>query len=490
MQKKTIIYQLLPRLFGNVNPSCIPNGTMAENGAGKFADINATLLTAIKRLGVTHIWLTGILEHASTTDYSEYGIAPVAHCLVKGRAGSPYAIRDYYDVAPDLAVEVHNRMAEFRELIDRCHGCGLRVLIDFVPNHLFRQYASDAKPAGVDDFGVVNFYELPGTHFVSPVAGDYSEAPARATGNDCFRPDPGLNDWYETVKLNYESKDTWDKMRDILSFWVDQGVDGFRCDMAEMVPTPFWTWIIPQIKAQKEGTLFVGEIYKPEWYRAYIDSGFDYLYDKVGLYDTLRSVLRGERPASDISRCRQNLGDLQPRMLHFLENHDEQRIASDFFGGDGFKALPALVVSTCLNTAPFMLYAGQEFGEKGMDAEGYSGLDGRTSIYDYWSVGSLRRWITGTQQESEHRLYDEYCALFGQIVSSPALSWGATYDLGYANCDHLRFNPDIHVAFLRYAPDKEEELVLIAVNFCDQPADIEVRIPQHAYDYFGIKPRA
>ncbi|MCL2739099.1 MAG: alpha-amylase family glycosyl hydrolase [Bacteroidales bacterium] len=494
MYKKPIIYQLLPRLFGNENSSCIPHGSIQENGTGKFAHINTAALTAIKRLGVTHIWLTGIIEHASTTDYSAYGIAPVDACLVKGKAGSPYAIRDYYDVCPDLAQDVPRRMAEFEDLVRRCHDCGLLVLIDFVPNHVFRQYASDAKPLGVDDFGEDNFYGLPGTRFVSPVAGDYQEAPAKASGNDCFRPDPSLDDWYETVKLNY-NLDTWHKMRDILSFWVGKGVDGFRCDMAEMAPTDFWAWVIPQIKTQKKEALFIAEVYRPELYRDFIACGFDYLYDKVGLYDTLKAVLRGERPADDISRCWQQLGDLQPAMLHFLENHDEQRIASDFFMGDGFKALPALVVSACLNTSAFMLYAGQEFGERGMDAEGFSGLDGRTSIFDYWSPDSLRRFYhrgqCNTEQLSlsERRLYGLYTDLFSLIDSCPALAWGATYDLVYANRHHGRFDPRKHFAFLRYAADREDELLLVAVNFDNRPADMDIHIPPHALEHFGMAGR-
>ena len=513
---KPIIYQLLPRLFGNENPACIPHGSLQENGSGKFNHITPAALAAIKRLGVTHLWLTGILEYATTTDYTQYGISLVDPSLVKGKAGSPYAIRDYYDVSPDLADDVPHRMNEFVELVARCHASGLKVIIDFVPNHLFRQYASDAKPLDVVDFGANddphtafspqnNFYYLLGTTFASPCKGEYREEPARATGNDCFVPNPGINDWYETVKLNYgvdvihggvshftPIPDTWYKMLDVLSFWTQKGVDGFRCDMAEMVPAAFWAWVIPQIKAQKKPPLFIAEIYRPELYRLYIESGFDYLYDKVGLYDTLKDILRGARPASDISYCWQQLGDLQPYMLHFLENHDEQRIASDFFLGDGFKALPALVVLTCLNTAPFMLYAGQEFGERGMDREGFSGVDGRTSIFDYWSVGSLRRFCNNGAYhaaqltDSERRLYNLYTDLYSFIASSPALAIGATYDLVYANRHHGRFDPNKHFAFLRHVVGTEEEVLLVAVNFSDQSADVEIHIPPHAFEYLQI----
>lgn len=491
-----IIYQLLPRLFGNENPSCIPNGSIKENGSGTFIDINVAALSAIKRLGVTHIWPTGVLEHASATDYSSFGISPVDRSLVKGKAGSPYAIRDYYDVCPDLARDVPNRLEEFTALVDRCHTLGLKVIMDFVPNHIFRGYASDVKPVDCVDFGKENFYYLSNTELILPVKSDYKEVPARASGNNCFRPDPHVNDWYETVKLNYGSDmqpmDTWFKMRDILSFWASKGVDGFRCDMAEMVPTPFWAWVIPQIKTGCNHPIFIAEIYRPELYRAFVNSGFDYLYDKVGLYDTIKAVSRGELPAEEISRCWQKLGDLQPFMLNFIENHDEQRIASDFLLGDGCKALPALVVSACLHLCPFMLYAGQEFGERGMDAEGYSGIDGRTSIYDYWSVGSLRRFNNqgqfNTEQlhPSERLLYGMYSNLFSLIASYSALNRGATYDLVYAN-RHDRFNPERHFVFLRYSADQPDELFLIAVNFSDHSADLEIYIPQDAFEHFGIE---
>ena len=508
MDKKPVIYQLLPRLFGNTNRACIPNGSIQENGAGKFNDINSAALTAIKRLNVTHIWLTGILAHATTTDYTPFGLSPVDPSLVKGKAGSPYAIRDYYDVSPDLAVEVPNRMAEFTALVERCHTQGLKVIIDFIPNHVFRQYHSGL---GKNDNPQIafspqnNFYYLPDTCFLPPVPSSYREKPAKVTGNDCFVPNPSINDWYETVKLNYgvdmqqggvshfdPIPDTWHQMREVLSFWAAKGVDGFRCDMAEMVPDAFWAWVIPQIKATSNHPLFIAEIYRPELYRTFLKSGFDYLYDKVGLYDTLKAVLRGERPAADITHCWQQLGDLQPYMLNFLENHDEQRIASDFFMGDGFKALPALLVSMCLHNAPFMLYMGQEFGERGMDGEGFSGVDGRTSIFDYWSVGSLKRFCndgkfnTEKLTDSERRLYSLYSQLCAVVAAHPALATGDTYDLVYANRHHNRFNPDKHFAFLRHLSGSEGEVLLIAVNFCDQPADIEVIIPPHAFEHLRI----
>jgi glycosidase len=285
-------------------------------------------------------------------------------------------------------------------------------------------------------------------------------------------------------------------MLEILTFWADKGVDGFRCDMAEMVPVAFWTWVIPRVKMRKSHPIFIAEIYKKECYRDYIKSGFDYLYDKVGLYDTLKSVSRGECSASHISHCWQDLGDLQPYMLNFLENHDEQRIASDFFLNNPFKVIPALVVSTCLNTAPFMLYAGQEFGERGMEGEGFSTLDGRTTIFDYWSVDTLRRFNHHGQfhaellSDFEKQLYHHYIKLFSLLSSSPALTSGATYDLGYANMHNGCFNPDKHFAFLRHVKIPTDETLLIAANFSDSPADLRIHIPKHAFAHLQIPDHA
>ena len=150
---KFIIYQVLPRLFGNYNTTNKPNGSLEENGCGKFNSFTTKALKEIKSLGVTHVWYTGIIEHATQTDYTAFGIRKDHPAIVKGRAGSAYAIKDYYDVDPDLSENVQDRMGEFERLVERTHGAGLKVIIDFVPNHVARQYGSDAKPEGVIDLG-------------------------------------------------------------------------------------------------------------------------------------------------------------------------------------------------------------------------------------------------------------------------------------------------------------------------------------------------
>jgi glycosidase len=507
--KKVLIYQVFTRLYGNKNTTRKENGTIAENGCGKFVDFSPTLLTQITSMGITHVWYTGVIRHATQTVYSEYGIPQQHPAVVKGRAGSPYAITDYYDVDPDLAVDVPRRMKEFEELIVRTHTAGLKVIIDFVPNHVARQYHSICKPADVMDLGETdiqghgfdpqnNFYYNPGQRFApyfDLYAGEtepYIEEPAKATGNDHFDNAPGKNDWYETVKLNYgvdyyggriehfhPMPNTWQKMTDILLFWAAKGVDGFRCDMAEMVPAAFWAYATQVVKKQYPDIVFIGEVYNPHEYRHYLDSGFDWLYDKVGMYDTMRGVITGQQSAQAISWAWQQTDDIRDHMLYFLENHDEQRIASDFFAADARKGIPAFVASILMQQNPFMLYAGQEYGERGMDREGFSGNDGRTTIFDYWSIDTLCRASLKQLTDEEKELFQTYKKTMKIARRENAIINGYFFDLMYIN-QHLHRQ----YVFLRRA---DSDLLLIAVNFDGEPANINVNIPAHAFDYLQMK---
>lgn len=525
IHQKPIIYQLLPRLFTNYCTTPVVGGTLQQNGSGKLNDINSTILGAIRDLGATHVWYTGIIEHAHDVDYTSYGISRQNPHIVKGKAGSPYAICDYYDIDPDLAVDVPGRMAEFEALVDRTHEAGLKVIIDFVPNHVARQYHSDAKPAGIEDFGTGdnhemffepnnNFYYITRQQFSPHIdlgsgADAYVEFPAKASGNDCFTAFPGQNDWYETVKLNYgidygngsshfdPIPDTWFKMLHILRFWASKGIDGFRCDMAHMVPAEFWHWAIPQVKQHWSEIVFIAEIYDVSLYRPYLDyAGFDYLYDKVNLYDTLRAVETANHSAARITGCWQTVEGIGDKMLNFLENHDEQRFASTFYAGDAQRVVPSLVVSAFFSTGPFMIYFGQELGEPGMDAEGFSGLDGRTTIFDYWSLATIRRWLkNGTcrgaltpQQKSLRALYRRILTLAN---SEAALREGSFFDLMYVNLENPGLNPHRHFAFLRH---KDDETIVIVANFGNSDDDVDLIIPRHAFMSLdlpeGIDPKA
>lgn len=510
--KKIIIYQILPRLFGNRTSTPLPNGTIIENGCGKFNDFDIKALRRIKSLGCTHVWFTGVIRHATKTDYTAYGIPKQTEQVVKGNAGSPYAIADYYDVDPDLAVDVDGRMEEWEDLVSRVHKCGLSVVLDFVPNHVAREYKSICRPKGVADLGenddenlhfsiLNNFYYCWGQPFDTgslphDCGKEYVESPARATGNDCFSNRPGMNDWYETVKLNYgidycdaggrsehfsPVPDTWKKMTDILLFWTSKGIDAFRCDMAEMVPSAFWSWATARVREKYPEVKFIGEVYNPSLYREYISSGFDYLYDKVGMYDCIRDVICGNRKPKDITVQWQSTDDIKTHMLYFLENHDEQRVASRFFAGNGLKGLPGLVVSAFMNSNPFMLYAGQEYGEEAKEAEGFSGLDGRTTIFDYWSVESLRKGYYDRKKLSvgQKELENAYSVVLNLANNEAAIREGDFYDLMYVNGS---VGDDVF-AFLR---KKDKELILVVANFSDRMDMFNIVIPSHAFDWLGI----
>ena len=507
--EKVLIYQVFTRLYGNRNKTRKINGTIADNGSGKMADFTPEILESIASMGFSHIWYTGILRHATQTDYSAYGIPRQHPAVVKGKAGSPYAITDYYDVDPDLAVDVHQRMQEFEQLVERTHQAGLKVIIDFVPNHVARQYHSVCKPKKVKDLGETddtmmgfdpqnNFYYCPGQRFdpyfdlyhgeLEP----YLEEPAKATGNDHFDNAPGQNDWYETVKLNYgvdyyaggigyfdPMPDTWKKMTDILLFWAKKGIDGFRCDMAEMVPAEFWFYAIQQVKKKYKNIVFMGEVYNPSEYRRYLASGFDWLYDKVGMYDTLRAVICHHAPTSSISRAWQSTDDIRDHMLYFLENHDEQRLASDFFAADGRKGIPGMITLVLMQQNPFMIYAGEEYGERGMDHEGFSGNDGRTTIFDYWSVDTLCRAAQKKLTDEEQQLFRVHQTTLLLSRSEKAITDGVFFDLMYVN-NHL----ERQYAFLRYATG---ELLLVVTNFEDRDVVVDINIPAHAFEYLGLK---
>ncbi|MFD1256483.1 alpha-amylase family glycosyl hydrolase [Mucilaginibacter terrae] len=527
---KLVIYQLLPRLFGNANTTNKFYGAMEENGSGKFNDITEKAITEIKAVGFTHIWYTGIIEHATMTNYSAYGIKPDAPAVVKGRAGSPYAIKDYYDVDPDLAVDVPNRMAEFEALVLRTQQEGLKVIIDFVPNHVARTYNSDVKPNGVHDFGEDDdvtqafspkndFYYIPGQDFVVPqgyVPGgenfvgelknaSYVESPAKGTGDDVFTASPSINNWFETIKLNYGADyshgyemhfdpipPVWQKMLDILCYWAKKGVDGFRCDMVEYVPQEFWAWLIPRMKQHYPDLIFIGEAYQTGEYSNYLFKGhFDYLYDKVGLYDAIKRLTRNEPGAStwEINRVwNHDCRGFDERMLRFMENHDEQRIASEYFAGDAWLAVPGMIITTTLASGPVMIYFGQEVGEPAVAAEGFSGADGRTTIFDYYGVPEHQKWLNGGAydggglSESQQVLRFFYSRLLNVSRKNVAIAEGKFYELMMANEHSQGFNQRLYI-YLRYTG---EQRVLVAVNFNRQNQPLLLKLPDDLLAAFNL----
>ncbi|KAB0301155.1 alpha-amylase [Vibrio fortis] len=533
--KKHTIYQVFTRLFGNQNTNNKPWGTIEENGVGKFSDFTDKALSEIKDLGITHIWYTGVPHHAVINDYQEVGITQDHPSVVKGRAGSPYAVKDYYSVNPDLADNPEKRVEEFEALIKRSHENGLQVIIDIVPNHVARQYRGNHNPAGVEDFGACddtsveyhrenNFYYIPDSQFelpdidpaFTPLGGEahpslkvpFVEKPAKWTGNGSRLAKPNFDDWYETVKINYgikpdgskdfpelpqgyEDKDyiehyhywqqfdvpsSWVKFRDIALYWIAKGVDGFRYDMAEMVPVEFWSYLNSSIKMRKSDAFLMAEVYQPDLYRDYIHLGkMDYLYDKVDLYDGLKEIMQGKASTAIISEIQGKMQDIEHHMLHFLDNHDEQRVASPEFAGNPEMARPAMLVSALISSSPTMLYFGQEVGEAGAENAGF-GQPSRTSIFDYIGVPQHQKWMNhgkfdgGLLNESEIALRNFYKRIMNFTLEHSSMT-GNYVDL-FANGELS----DTSHAFLRYDAN---ELVIATSRFATQGNDsIKVTIPE------------
>ena len=524
--EKFVVYQMMFHLWGNKQTELVRNGSYKSNGVTKFKDVSDVALQALHAKGITHLYATGLIEHATMEDFTAFG-SPLDHpSVVKGRAGSPFAIKDYYDVNPFLADDPAKRMDEFKAMLKRIHANGLQLIIDFVPNHLARQYASDQKPNGVVDFGIHdnqqvafdannNFYYLPGTQFTVPVGVHppipvtipYTEIPAKVSGNNVFSPQPSINDWFETIKLNYgvdyqhgnqthfdPIPNTWIKMHEVLSYWTELGVDGFRCDMAEMVPVEFWTYAIGKIKKQNPKIIFIAEIYQPDRYRDYIlKGGFDYLYDKVGLYDGVRRLMqqKPEADCADITRVWQHeSGDFANHMLRFLENHDEHRLNTPAFAANNFwSTIPGMVITAALHDGPLMVYMGQEFGEKANEIEGYNEADDRSSMFDFWRVETHQRWMNGGKFDGGSLTSDEkkidafYQDLFKRVSSSAPITQGAFFDLQYAQNENY---PGKKVySFLRYT---DKERLLVICNFDAQQGQLfNVVIPDLAKEMMGVK---
>ncbi len=542
-QQKKVVYQVFTRLFGNVNTNNKPWGTIEENGVGKFNDFTDQALQEIKQLGVSHMWYTGVLHHATITDYTAFGISNDDPDIVKGRAGSPYAVKDYYNVNPDLAVDPAKRLEEFQQLIERTHQNGMKVIIDIVPNHVARKYEGKSNPKGVSDLGANdninveydrnnNFYYIVGEEFKVPewrngyrplggephelADGKFKEVPAKWTGNGSRLAQPDMNDWYETVKINYgirpdgskdftelpqefrtedhkkhfefwkdkDVPDSWIKFRDIAIYWITKGVDGFRYDMAEMVPVEFWSYMNSSIKMKNPDAFLLAEVYNPDLYRDYIQLGkMDYLYDKVALYDSIKHIMKGYGWTDHIVNVQAELEDIEKHMLRFLENHDEQRIPSPDFAGSAEKGRPAMVVSATLNTAPTMIYFGQEVGEPGAENAGF-GSQTRTSIFDYIGVPHFQRWVNnkkfdgGQLSESEKNLRDFYKRLLNVTINSNALI-GAYKEIHMFNREHTE-NYDHRVfSFVRWSDD--EKLIIVSNFDADKNYEFDLKIPKDSH---------
>lgn len=546
---RPVIYQLMVRTFGNTNETRKTNGTLAENGCGKFHDINQAALVSLKEMGFTHLWLTGVLEQASGTSYQNRPADDPD--ILKGIAGSPYAIKDYFDVSPDYAVEPDRRLDEFKQLLDRCHAHDFKVIIDFVPNHVARSYHSDVRPdlsfGNGDDRSKFfdrdnHFYYLrPGDPGGGPplklptahLSGCDGKFPpefefGRVTGNNGVSWAPSIHDWYETVKLNYghdfttgrdtsalpdadataaEVPKTWQTMDQIIAYWQALGVNGFRVDMAHMVPMEFWHWSVKRARARHSDVFFSAEAYDNDPAKLtnghvleeLLKAGFDAVYDDPA-YDALEAIYDSGNWANDLDSTTFT-GERFHKSLRYAENHDEVRLASPKeWSGLGMKVgRPVSAVLFAMGRGPVMVYHGQEVGEPAAGTEGFGGDDARTTIFDYWSMPEFTKWVNGGAYDGG-RLSEEQKALrawYGKLIritQSPAFTAGEFYGLNHANKENPNFgrvgneSTSGHwlYAFLRHDP-KSGNSFLVVVNFhgSETLRNVRVRIPENAAEFMA-----
>lgn len=535
---RAVIYQLFVRHFSNLSSGDKPWGSRAENGCGTFAGVTDAALESLAHMGFTHIWLTGVLRHATQTSHPGAPAHPA--CVVKGIAGSPYAVTDYFDVDPDLAVDPARRMEEFRALLGRCRRWGMVPLLDFVPNHVSRCYESAVRPElqfGAGDRKDVFYDRHNSFYYLEGGAGERKlmlpegefvpeRGCGRVTGNNAAVWDPSAFDWYETVKLNYGCDyrrgasgtgglpgimapreavpRTWQLMDDVLAWWQGMGVGGFRCDMAHMVPLPFWRWAIAHARLRDGGAFFMAEAYNDHMkltsedvHTALLAAGFNGVYD-ADAYKSLRELYEGNAWANDLDKRHRPESPLFTGGVRYLENHDEPRLASPlYWGGRGAQASRALMVAQYATSAgPVLFYNGQEVAERAEGPGGFGGDNGRTSIFDYTSLPRLQRWLNGGACDGALLSADElalrsFCGSLLCLLQHPALATGEFYGLNWANQDTPDYGREPGepssghrlYAFLRYAP-QARSAVLVACNFdVQRPARVCISIPRHAQEW-------
>jgi glycosidase len=586
---KLRIYQMFPRLFGNTNPNRIPNGTYQQNGCGKFADLNDESLTSLKKLGFDAIWVTGVLRQATTRDYSSIGLPPDDPDLLKGIAGSPYAIRDYFDVCPDYAADPAQRITEFKALLARAKKHDLKIFMDFIPNHVARSHTSVVHPErdfGKDDQGIEffssdDFYYLqadkdgpplrlatfdprkkePLTPTTKVIWEDQeSRFPGlkekidglfqgeakrgRVTGDNQNTWQPNRDCWYETIKFNYGYDFTlgakgqrkhptvlqpdlpvpnlWNKMDAVLAYWQEMGVDGFRCDVAHIVPSEFWHWALARARERNPKTFFYAECYEgdtrlevpdanPELAvfksnpTSLLEAGFDAVYGHDA-YRRLMEIYQDKAWANDLDSA-SRAGFVGDNSVRYAENHDEVRVASpQHWGGHGpLVGRPVSGILFGLSRGPVMVYYGQEVGEPAdVGAAGFELDKGRTTFFDYWSVPTLIQWMNNGQYEGGGlpELNRDLRAFYGRLLNSlthPALAQGNFIPLNPANQN----NPTYHVpdgkkengrwlySFLRYDPVSKQSL-LVTANLHPKTAasGVKLKLSEEAAGLLALSPEA
>ncbi len=536
--RKPIIYQLVIRYFGNTNLTNAWAGAMEVNGCGKFNDITSAAIDSLRQLGITHIWLTGCLRQATLTAYPQLGLPADDPDIVKGRAGSFYAVRDYFDVCPDYAKDPAARIDEFEALVTRIHAAGLKVLIDFVPNHVGRSYSSAIRPDlnfGVGDdqtqfFSPANcfFYlvDPPGQQLrlshpahwqpagvtfdgrFEPEDGGPGRVP-KATGNawkDGSTSQPSENDWYEAVKLNYgfnyhdetghysPPPRTWLLMDEVLTFWQSKGVDGFRCDMAQLVPREAWSYLIRRARQpdRDPSVFFLAEAYvgsspydPVKSVSELLDAGFDAVYHDNS-YNRLTGIYSGRTDPQAYDDEMKSLSARERQSaVEYLENHDKPRVAAAI-GNGGFGSAGAnyqlAPLQFLYSNGPALILNGQEIGESGDGFEGFSADDGRTTFFDYWCMPEFSKWVNGHAYDggllspAQTRLRRFFADLIS-LCQDASVRANGYWSLKYFNrSSQFADCPDDLYTFARFESGSGR-MLLILTNFRPGATSGRIRIP-------------
>ncbi len=538
---RPVIYQLFVRHFSNTEHNGVQNGTIETNGCGTFNGVTEEALRSLARMGCTHVWLTGVLRHATQTAHP--GVPAQPKSIVKGIAGSPYAVVDYFDVDPDLASDPALRMTEFEALVQRCRLVGLVPLMDFIPNHVSRAYHAEGE--GHEDFGEGDdknvFFSAEQGYFYLTANCEGDGPPlmlpdgvfegersfGRVTGNNAATWTPDACDWYETVKLNYgynfmaglaslrllpdwmspkhKVPKTWRIMDDILAFWQEKGIGGFRCDMAHMVPMAFWKWALSHARVRRSSVFFMAEAYNDHMKTTYedpcaalLEAGFNAVYDSA-CFHLAENVYLGGNWANDFDRLFRSDPKYMSHGVRYIENHDEPRVCSPkAWNGVGHKVMPAVMTLVYASgKGPVLVYNGQEVGERAEGPGGYGGDNGRTSIFDYTCLPRLQPWVeAGFDADAlppdAAKLRDFHCRLL-PILQHPALERGDFYGLNWANMKNPTFGKepaDESSGHWTYAILRHHgaSTALVVGNLSPDINfyNLRVSIPQHAFGWSGI----
>ncbi len=306
----------------------------------------------------------------------------------------------------------------------------------------------------------------------------------------------------------------------VLEHWQALGVDGFRCDMAHMVPPEFWKWAIAKSRARHIDVVFVGEAYDNDPTKVpgvdpvisklhdgrsnvmfdLLDAGFNGVYDDP-TYRMIKKIYEGPGWANDIDDARSD-DFIFENSLRYAENHDEVRIAAQSqWGGLGMKVgVPVSAILFGLSRGPIMLYNGQEVGEPGEGLEGFGGNDARTSIFDYWSMPEFVKWANGHKYDgarlsAEQKQLRSFYGRLLNVLDEPAFRDGVCIPLNAANRDNPNYGrlpneqPSGHwlYSFLRHDPESSQTfLIVVNLNPWESFKNVRIVVPSSVAQQIGL----